>query len=463
MNKLRSFGSVAILFILILALGAISLHSGSHPNLSRSGSEARSMTNLDPFEIASRTDKWLTPYVAAGDFRGVILIAQDDRILVEKCYGQADSLHSIPNTLETRFRVASLSKTFTAAAIELLIMQGKLGLQDLLSLYVSGIANGNQITIEQLLAHASGVGVLDSPDMYRNCLPSAELLRRLREAKPLFAPGKGSQYSNEGYFLLALIIEKVSGMSYGAFLRLNIFDALKFENSGSACKDLPPGPNAAGHVPGIAANSAVQLPFNEAAEIGSGSIFSNAHDLYAWLRAVDTNPLFQVDRLAYPYGWGKRNYSGRKLIEQSGILEGFNAHIALYPAEHLYVVVLENVQTGFFNRIPKDLETVLFGGKPSRPPTVIPIEPSAQALEDFSGEYATDAIPYHQTLVVENGKLSMRWGTFPFPRVLIPTGRDEFFFRYEYAKVHFGRNPSGKIVSMSWQWPEGSPMAFRKL
>ena len=74
-----------------------------------------------------------------------------------------------------------------------------------------------------------------------------------------------------------------------------------------------------GHVPGIAANSAVQLPFNEAAEIGPGSVFSNACDLYAWLRAIDTNPLFQVDRLPYPYGWGRRTYSGHKLIEQPGI------------------------------------------------------------------------------------------------------------------------------------------------
>jgi CubicO group peptidase (beta-lactamase class C family) len=421
------------------------------------------MASLDLREITFRTDKWLTPYLAVGDFRGVVLIAQGDRILLEKCYGQADSLRSIPNTLDTRFRIASLSKTFTAAAIELLMKQGKLGLHDSLGRYVSGMANGDQITVEQLLAHASGVGVLDSPDLYQNCLPSAELLRRLREAKPLFAPGKGNQYSKEGYFLLALILEKVLGMPYEAFLRHNIFDSLKLENSGTACKDLPPGPNAAGHVPGAAANSAVQLPSNEAAEIGPGSIFSNAHDLYAWLRAVDTNPSFQVDRLAYPYGWGRRNYSGRTLIEQSGILEGFNAHIALYPAEHLYAVVLENVQTGFFNRIPKDLETVLFGGEPSRPPTVIPIKLSTQALEAFPGEYATDAIPYHQTLAVENGKLYMRWGTFPFLRALIPIRKDEFFFRYEYAKVHFGRNSSGKIISMSWQWPEGSSMAFRKL
>ena len=481
MNKVQNSASLAGLCILSFFLMATALTSGSLAKAaprastdrpasaqaarSQSGVKARpaAPTALDSATIASRADEWLMPYVAAGDFRGVILIAQGNRILVEKSYGQADSFHSIPNTLETRFRIASLSKTFTAAAIELLMKQGKIRLNDTLGRFITGIANGDEITIDHLLRHASGVGVLDSPDMYLDCLPTVELLRRLREAKPLFAPGKGDQYSNEGYILLALIIEKVSGESYEAFLQHNIFDQLKLQNTGSACKNLPLGPNAVGHVPGATANSAVELPSNEAAAIGPGSIYSDAHDLYAWLHAVHTNPAFQVDRLAYPYGWGKRNYSGHKLIEQSGILEGFNAHLALYPAEHLYAVVLENVQTGFFNRIPKDLDTVLFGGEPSHPPAVIPIKLSDQALGAYAGEYATDAIPYHQTLVAENAKLSMRWGTFPFLRVLIPTAQDEFFFRYEYATVRFGRDASGKVVTMSWQWPEGSPMAFRKL
>lgn len=462
MKKLRSPDSQVNFRFLVFLLMATALPSGpmAKPATRAVITQLKVVPLLfDSGEIASRTDKWLAPYVLAGDFRGVILVAQGDRIMVEKSYGQDDAV----SPLETRFRIASLSKTFTAAAIELLMKQGKIGLHDSLNRYVSGIANGDQITVEQLLTHESGVGVLDSPDIYLDCLPSAELLRRLRETKPLFAPGKGGQYSNEGYFLLALILEKVSGESYEAFLRRNVFDALKLENSGSACKDLPPGPNAAGHVPGAVVNSAIQLTSNEAVEIGPGSIFSNARDLYSWLRAVDTNPSFQVDRLAYPYGWGKRNYSGRKLIEQSGILEGFTAHIALYPAEHLYAVVLANIQTGFFNRIPKDLETVLFGGEPSRPPVVIPIAQSPKALEAFAGEYATDAIPSHQTLAVESDKLFMRWGTFPFRRVLIPIGKDEFFFRYEYATVRFGRDSSGKIVSMVWQWAEGSPMTFRKI
>ncbi|MGA2361489.1 MAG: serine hydrolase [Candidatus Aminicenantales bacterium] len=424
---------------------------------------ARAQTALEACGVSDRADKWLAAYEADSDFSGVVLIAQGDRILAEKTYGKADFVRDVPNTIETRFRIASLTKTYTAACIELLVMRGRLGLRDTLGRYVSGIANGDVITVEQLLLHKSGIGVVDTPDRYIDCLPSAELLRRLRDAKPLFPPGKDDQYSNEGYFLLALIIEKVSGASYEQFLRDNIFSPLGMKSSGIACKDLPPGPDAAGHVPGIARNAVVGLPANEAAEIGSGSAYSNVRDLLSWLRAVDSNPSFKVDRWRYPYGWGKRNYSGRALIEQSGIVEGFNAHIALYPGEHIYAVVLGNIQSGLFNRVPKDLEKVLFSGETTRPPAVVPVELEVRKLQDYAGEYASDAIPYHQTLAVQDGTLYMRWGQFPFRRALIPTGNDEFFFRYEYATVRFGRDSSGKVVSMSWQWPEGSPMAFRKL
>jgi CubicO group peptidase (beta-lactamase class C family) len=421
---------------------------------------AAAPTAFDAAMIGRRADQWINPYVAAGDFSGVVLIAQGDQILVQKAYGKADFQHNVVHQIGTRFRIASLSKTFTAAAIELLTAQGKLSLKDHLSKYVSGIPNGAEITVEQLLTHESGVGELDTADVYRDCLTNEELIRRLRAVPPLFAPGTDSHYSNEGYFLLALIIEKVSGMPYAAFLQKNVFDPLRLANTGSACKELPSGPNATGNVPAAKAGSVVPLSFEEAAIIGPGSLYSTAHDLYAWLRAVDANPTFQVQHLEYPYGWGKRNYSGRDLIEQSGIHEGFNAHMALYPKEHLYAVVLSNVQSGLFNRIPKDLEAVLFGGETSRPVEVKPVEVSATTLAEYAGSYKAPEVPVPQNLVVQDGQLYMQWGSYPFLRILTPTAKDEFFFRYEYARVRFERD-HGKIVGMVWQWPEGKPMTFQ--
>jgi CubicO group peptidase (beta-lactamase class C family) len=420
---------------------------------------AIAQNSVDAASVGKRVDQWIQPYVAARDFSGVVLIARGDRILVEEAYGKADFQRNVANQIATRFRIASLSKTFTAAAVERLIAQGKVSLNDHLSQYVSGIANGDRITVEQLLLHQSGVGELDDADMYRQCLSDDELLQRLRKVPAMFAPGSDDHYSNEGYFLLAMIVEKVSGISYAAFLQKNIFDPLKLGNTGSSCQGPPGGPNAAGYVPGATVASVNPLPFEEAAMPGPGSVYSTAPDLYAWLRAVDGNPAFGVQRLDYPYGWGKRNYSGRDLIEQSGINEGFNAHMALYPKEHMYAVVLSNVQSGFLSRIPKDLEAVLFGGETSRPAEVKPVAVSAAALEEYAGMYKAPEIPVPQNLVVQDGELGMRWGNYPFLRVLTPTAKDEFFFRYEYARVRFERE-QGRVVRMTWQWPEGKPMTF---
>jgi hypothetical protein len=134
--------------------------------------------------------------------------------------------------------------------------------------------------------------------------------------------------------------------------------------------------------------------------------------------------------------------------------------MALYPKEHLYAVVLSNVQSGLFNRIPKDLEAVMFGGETSRPPEVKSVTMSETVLREYQGSYKAESIPVPQNLTVRDGKLFMQWGRYPFLRMLMPTGRDEFFFRYEYAKVKFERDGKGMITKMMWQWPGGEPMAF---
>lgn len=190
--------------------------------------------------------------------------------------------------------------------------------------------------------------------------------------------------------------------------------------------------------------------------------YSNAHDLLTWLRAVDNNPAFQISKFDYPFGWGKRNYSGRDLIEQSGLHEGFEAHMALYPKEHIYAVVLGNVQSGFLNRIPKDLEAILFGGETSRPPGVKPISVGEAALLEYQATYKAKSIPIPQNIVVRNGKLFMQWGSYPFLRILTPTAKDEFFFRYEYAKVKFERDANGSVSGMTWQWPGADVVVFAR-
>ena len=196
--------------------------------------------------------------------------------------------------------------------------------------------------------------------------------------------------------------------------------------------------------------------------VGPGSLYSKVHDLSVWLHAVDTNPSFQVDRLAYPYGWGKRNYSGRNLIEQSGINEGFNAHMALYPKERTnistpsYSATFSPDSSTGSRRIWRQLFSVV----KSRSLQRLRAPVSAKELREYAGTYRTKSIPVPQNLIVRDGQLYTQWGSYPFLRMLTPTGKNEFFFRYEYAKVRFERDSKGSIVKMVWQWPEGELLAF---
>jgi CubicO group peptidase (beta-lactamase class C family) len=417
--------------------------------------------SINSNKLPERVDEYLRPYLAVKDFSGVVLIAQGDTILAEKAYGMADFERRVPNRIDTAFRIASLSKTFTAAAISMLIEQGKVHLGDSLNPYIPDFPNGAKITVKDLLLHQSGVGQLDAPEVMRNSVSTKELVERIAKTTPLFAPGTNAQYSNEGYVLLAAIIEKASGATYESFLRENIFKLLGMHHTGTMCTTWPVSRHSQGNISGMGSRTA-RLPFNEAGWNGPGSVYSTAGDLYLWLKAAANNRLFHFDQLAYPYGWGKRNYSGRKLVEQSGELRGFNAHMALYPQEKLYFVFLSNIESGLFNRLPKDFEALIFGGQISAPPVAVEMRAAAEDLKDYVGTYTTPSVPVPMELVIKDNHLWMRWGQDPFLRPIVRTGKDEFFFRSEYASVHFERDAKGRIDKAMWKWGDGQPLTLTK-
>lgn len=417
---------------------------------------------IDATSLPAKLDSYLQPYVKANDFSGVVLVAQADRILSVREYGMADRAHRVRNQRSTAFRLASLSKTFTAASIVMLVERGSVRLQDPLSHFFPDFPNGDHITVEQLLSHESGVGELDSPDLRRQCLNSDEMVRRIAKVPPFFAPGADDRYSNEGYVLLAAIVEHASGMSYEAFLRRNVLGPLNMKHTGVMCADWPISNHAVGSIAGLGPD-VESLPFNEAGWNGPGSLYSTADDLYKWLQAVNTNRLFKLRSLAYPYGWGKRNYSGKPLVEQSGQLEGYTAHMALYPAEKIYLVFLNNIESGLFSRVPRDMEAVLFGGKPSSPPDPAQVPAAKNSLSEFAGAYLTKEFPVPMRFEVRDSSLFMHWGEGPFLRPLIMTGKDQFFERAEYGSYEFIRDANGKVSGINAKWDGGGRLELRRV
>jgi CubicO group peptidase (beta-lactamase class C family) len=417
--------------------------------------------SIDTSALSSRLDSYLQPYVEANDFSGVVLVAQGDRILSVREYGMAERARGLRNRRNTAFRLASLSKTFTAAAIVMLIERGTVHLQDPLSHFFPEFPNGDHITVEQLLLHRSGVGELDSPDLMRQCPNSDEMVRRIAKVPPFFAPGTSDRYSNEGYVLLAAIIERASGISYEGFLQKNIFHPLGMKHTGVMCSEWPVSNHAVGYIAGLG-RDVESLPFNEAGWNGPGSLYSTADDLYTWLKAVNADRLFKFTALKYPYGWGKRNYSGKALVEQSGQLEGYTAHMALYPEQKIYLVFLNNIESGLFSRVPKDLEAVLFGGEPSSPPDRAQVPVAKNSFAEFAGAYSTKEYPVPLKFEVQGSNLLMHWGAVPFLRPLVMTGKDQFFARAEYGSYEFFRDANGKISGVNAKWDGGGNLELKR-
>jgi len=164
--------------------------------------------------LQNKVDEYISACVKLGIFSGSVLIAKDGNILVSKGYGMANHEHGVPNTSQTKFRLGSMTKQFTAAAIMQLQERGKLKVEDSLDTYIPDYPNGDQITLHHLLTHASGIPDLtDFPEHQQTIMipsPVEKTILRFKN-KPLeFTPGEQFKYSNSGYLLLGTIIEKES-------------------------------------------------------------------------------------------------------------------------------------------------------------------------------------------------------------------------------------------------------------
>jgi len=334
-------------------------------------------------EVTSEIDKYLNTAVESGKFSGSILIARNGKVLLSKGYGMANRELNVPNTPQMKFRIGSLSKQFTAMAIMILQERGKLSVQDSVCKYVPDCPRGwAEITIHHLLTHTSGIQeLLSFPDFRQTmALPSpvAQTVERFKN-KPLdFKPGTKFKYSNSGYVLLGYIIERVSGQSYEAYLKENIFEPLKMSNSGSDHNDLIIENRAAGYTKrdGVIINA----PYIDMSiPTGGGSLYSTVEDLFLWDQALYTEKLItrkSLDVMFTPYttaDWGDgaaygwfigKNKSNHKYMGFLGGINGFAAQIMRYPDEKLLVVVLSNFSFAPVTDIESDLADIVFSNKP---------------------------------------------------------------------------------------------------
>lgn len=415
-----------------------------------------------------KVNEYLTPYIDAGGFSGAILIARNGKILLNRGYGMANHELDIPNTPQTRFHIASISKTFTAAAIMMLEQQGRLNTQDPLARFIPDYPGGGKITLHNLLTHTSGIlNVNDLPD-YDEKSRSAHTLDEIIgwfKNKPLdFSPGAKYSYSNSNYNLLAYILEKVSGRGYGEFLGESIFIPLGMEDTGhdgQAGRILKR--RASGYVP-AGTSGIANAPCRDWTNLtGNGSLYSTVEDLYKWDRALRTEKILNKSSLTKTfseqvkgvgYGWFVRRSHNRRVTDSNGRTPGFTSYIERFVDDDACIVILSNNYAPVPHLIVKDLAAMLFGEPYRLPEPMKPVQVEPMVLDQLVGRYQFGSDFYNPDAVVSverNGNdLVLKWSeTSRSP--LMPISETEFLQRDFWARIIFARNASGAVTGFIWR------------
>jgi D-alanyl-D-alanine carboxypeptidase len=328
-------------------------------------------------------DNYIALQAAKGSFRGAVLVGMNGKIVLEKGYGFANEEWAIPNSPNTEYRIFSMTKQFTGACILLLEEKGLLKVQDPVSKYVSDLPESWQaITLHQLLTHTSGIP--NYPDMTPRAKEYDRLGATPREmldvaaTKPLeFRPGTKLNYSNTGYILLGMVIEKVSGQSYADFLKKNIFDPLGMDHSGYDYQSRILKNRASGY--SVHDGQVINADFGDmTVPFAAGGIYSTVEDIFRWnealtipgrlLTAHSLDQMFAV----YPEttAYGEQNYGygvviahrfGKLLYYHAGGWNGFGSVLQRYPVERVCIVVLENTDHANPVDIGDHIAAALFG------------------------------------------------------------------------------------------------------
>jgi CubicO group peptidase (beta-lactamase class C family) len=446
MNKNKRW----ILFLLVLAFSTIS-------NFAQSA-----------VRLPEKVDEYMNAAVKGEYFSGSILIAKNGKAIISKGYGPANYELDVPNTPKTIFQIASLTKAFTAVSVMQLQEKGRLSISDPICEYLENCPEGWQpITIRHLLTHTSGIPNYTSlPDYEKNAAVIAtneEIVQRIKD-KPLdFAPGEKYKYNNSGYRMLGMIIEKCSGISYGEYLRENIFTPLEMKNSGfdSGRKILKN--RAAGYAldDDLVINAKAVDPVNVFSE---GGIYSTVEDLLLWDQSLYTEKLlskkslgeiFTPEKNNYGYGWNITKLFDRREISHSGQNFGFASHIKRFPDDRMTIIVLSNNQMTDAQTIATNLAAIVFG-EPYRIPRVA-ITVDSRILEQYAGTYEMSATETVK-VTLEAGKLFAQ-GTGQGKSRIYPLSETKFFVKNSPVEITFEKDAANRVVTMSL-WKNGSQKKF---
>lgn len=397
-----------------------------------------------PADLDAQVDAICEKEIREGPTAGIsVAIAEGDKILLAKGYGFADVENEIPATEHTVYRLGSVTKQFTAAAIMQLVEKGKVSLDDPITKFLpdypmevtappapdltknssnfpSSPAKGRRITVEHLLHHTSGIKNYTAlgkkfGDVSRKALSHDELINLFKDEPLDFEPGEKWNYSNSGYYLLGVIVEKASGDSYENYLKKNVFGPLGLE----ATYYLSEKPIVKHRAEGYERERKALVNdefLDMSIPYAAGSLGSTVLDLVKWQRAlvsgrvvspasyekmIASGVLKDGDKTNYGFGLALEPLDSKMSIGHGGGINGFRTHLSYYPEDELTVVVLVNTGGSDADRITRAIARKCLA---LPEPALKDVAISAEDLRRYAGKYKTEG----QTLTFEEKDGSLR-------------------------------------------------------
>ncbi len=302
-----------------------------------------------------KTNELFSAYSGANMPGAAVMVIHKGKPLLNKTYGMANLETVTPVTAQTNFRLASVTKQFTAMCIMMLVERGELTLNTLLvDIFPNFPKYGSKITIWHILQHTSGLIAYESlmPDTATRQILDKDILQLMIEQdSTYFAPGSTYRYSNTGYAMLAIVVEKISGQSFPQFLQTNIFEPLRMENSVayqhgiSEVKSRALGYTVKGDSIVLSDQSLTS------AVLGDGSIYSSVNDLFKWDQALYSEKLVSAEMLkqaftpnleTYGFGWRIDEYKGHFRVHHTGSTSGFRNVMMRFPDDEFTAIILTN-------------------------------------------------------------------------------------------------------------------------
>ncbi|MBF9141230.1 serine hydrolase [Hymenobacter properus] len=421
---------------------------------------------IAPASMAQQLDDYVHQFEKSGRFMGTVLVADHGQVVLQKGYGLANREKGLANTPNTKFRIGSLSKQFTAALVLQLVEKGKLKLDGHVADYLPDYPQpaGGQITLHQLLSHTAGLPNYTAQPTFATTVMrtphTPTQLVSLFSTLPLeFAPGTQYHYSNSGYVLLGAIIEKVTGKPYAQVFQENVAGPLKLKATSVDVQEPADARRATGYE-ATASGMETAPALDMSVPYAAGAITSTATDLYHWSQALEGNKvlsetskklLFTPVKNHYAYGWivykAKVGAEVDTILvqEHNGAINGFSSYLVRVPQSQQVIVLLDNHAGESLAELKRGLLRILHH-QPATPPVAATMAADASTLGAYVGVYEL-APTFRITVRQRDGRLFVQ-----------ATGQSEFeteamspvlfALKGVPAEVEFSKNDKGQVAQL---------------